>query len=487
MKRTVSALGKLNWTRRTCAVFALCAATAAALPAQIFMPLYLFGGTNGNEPMAGLVQGTDGSLYGTTAYGGPGFVYPYDPGSGTVFRIGPRGGALTPLHNFCTRSGCADGEVPSAGLVQGADGSFYGTTTGGGTSRGGTVFRITPGGTLATLYNFCSQSLCTDGSAPGPLIQAADGEFFGTTAGGGAYSGYDGNGGSVFKMTPSGTLTTLYSFCAQPGCTDGYYPAGLVQATNEDFYGTTVYGGANGFGTVFKITASGALTTLYSFCAVGSYPNCTDGAWPYAGLVQATNGDFYGTTSSGGAAKDGTLFKITPSGTLKTLYNFDSPGGPHAALVQGTDGNLYGTAGSGGTGTAFKITLGGTLTTLYTFSNPDSGSDPNGLVQATDGDFYGTTNGEGDNWGTVFGLSVGLGPFVKTLPHFGAVGAAITILGTDLTGATSVSFNGTPAAFEVVSATEIRSAVPGGATTGSVQVTTPRGTLASGGPFLVAP
>jgi len=467
------------------------ATTAAVLPAQTFYPVFLFGGTNGNEPMAALVQGTDGSLYGTTAYGGPGFSYPYYAGDGTVFKLSG-GGALTTLHNFCSQSGCPDGELPYAGLVQGADGNFYGTTEFGGVNGAGTVFKITPTGTLTTLYNFCSQSLCTDGEIPGAaLIQAADGYLYGTTEDGGAgvYE-FPNGGGTVFKVTPDGKLTTLYSFCSSGGvCPDGQGTyAALVQATDGDFYGTTGYGGANGnAGTVFKITPSGALTTLYSFCAVGSYPNCTDGQWPYAGLVQATNGDFYGTTSSGGAANDGTIFKITPSGTLTTLYSFDSQGGSHAALIQGTDGNLYGTAGDGTASTAFKITLGGTLTTLYTFSSPDSGSDPNGLVQATSGYFFGTTNGEGVNYGTVFGLSVGLGPFVKTQPHFGAVGAAITIFGTDLTGATSVTFNGTPAAFEVVSATEVRTSVPVGATTGSVQVTTPGGALASAGPFLVAP
>jgi len=282
-----------------------------------------------------------------------------------------------------------------------------------------------------------------DSSPSGGLVEAIDGGLYGTTANGGAYER-----GTVFKITPGGTLTTLYSFCplGHGRCTDGEKPyAGLVQAANGDFYGTTPYGGATcistgasgGCGTVFRINRSGTLTTIYQFCA---QTDRADGEYPVE-LVQATDGSLYGTTYAGGANGAGTIFKITPSGTLATLYSF------------------YGTGGSGG---------------------PEAG-----LVQATNGDFYGTTSTY--NNGTVFSLSVGLAPFVKTQPHFGTVGAAIRVLGTDLTGATSVTFNGTPAAFEVVSPTEIAATVPAGATTGSIQVTTPGGTLASGGPFLVAP
>jgi len=313
------------------------------------------------------------------------------------------------------------------------------------------VFKITGSGKLTTLYSFCSQGVypyCTDGANPDAgLVQATNGDFYGTTSGG---NNLYGNDGTVFKISPSGTLTTLYSFCSQgvfPTCTDGAYPAaGLIQATDGDFYGTTVVGGASGYGTVFKISPSGTLTTLYSFCAEGE-PNCTDGATPYAGLVQATDGDFYGTTYGGGAYDDGTVFQITTSGALTTLYSFCAQSGC-------TDG-----------------------------ANPDAG-----LAQATNGDFYGTTEYGGTNsLGTVFSLSVGLGPFVETLPTSSKVGAAVQILGTDLTGATSVTFNGTAAAFKVASPTLIKTTVPGGATTGTVQVVTPSGTLSSNLPFRVKP
>jgi uncharacterized repeat protein (TIGR03803 family) len=466
MGRIVEALGKLT----------LCAAAVVALPAQTFTTLANFNLTNGAVPQASLVQGVGGDFYGTTYSGGGAGCEFY---CGTVFKITP-GGALTTLHVFDG----ADGGNPFAGLVQATDGTFYGTTSGG-ASIGGTVFRITPEGSLTTLYTFGAG--WTDDHAPyAALVQGTNGDFYGTTAFGGA-----GIFGTVFEITPGGTLTTLYSFGSGAHGDEPY--AGLVQGIDGNFYGTNALGGAYRQGTVFKVTPEGALTTLHTF-------DVTGGAGPYAGLVQATDGNFYGTTTSGASSNGGTIFKITSGGDLTTLYSFCSQstcadgGNPTAGVVQATDGNFYGTTafgGANGRGTIFRITPGGTLTTLHSFPSSDGGAPPGptgGLLQATDGNFYGTTaTGGPDNDGTVFKLDVGLGPFVKTLPHFGAAGAAISILGTDLTGATSVSFNGTPAAFEVVSATEIRTAVPAGATTGVVQVTTPGGTLKSGGPFLVTP
>jgi uncharacterized repeat protein (TIGR03803 family) len=242
------------------------------------------------------------------------------------------------------------------------------------------------------------------------------------------------------------------------------------------------------------MTPAGTLTTLYSFC---SKSLCTDGSYPYAGLVQGTDGNFYGTTETGGAHINyGTVYKVTPSGTLTTLYSFcgcnpSTPGQiPLAALIQATDGNFYGTTynGYGVYGTVFKITSGGTLTTLHSFDYTDGASLYGGLVQATNGTFYGATNNGGAySDGTVFSLSVGLGPFVETLPTFGKEGATIIILGTNLTGATKVSFNGTAAKFMVVSDTEMHATVPPGAKTGTLEVTTPEGTLKSNLIFRVIP
>ena len=495
MKRIINALGRLNWVKRACAVFVLCVTTAIALCAQTFTTLHSFDGTYGANPYAGLVQATNGDGYATTPNGGAN-------GYGTVFKITPSG-TLTVLYSFCSQSGCTDGANPQAALVQATNGDFYGTTSATSPTSGeangsnGTIFKITPGGTLTTLYSFCSKSGCTDGENPcAGLIQATDGDFYGTTYGGGASGG-----GTVFKITPGGTLTTLDSFCTQSGCPDGALPfAGLVQAANGNFYGTTSAGGAHSQGTVFKVTPGGTLTTLYSFCAQSG---CTDGYGPHAGLVQATNGHFYGTTVGGGVFGGGTVFEITPSGTLTRLHSFDDVDGPrfpYAGLVQGTDGNFYGTTINGvanSIGAVFKITPRGTLTTLYSFctqSGCPDGADPYaGLVQATNGDFYGTTTYGGGygttygGYGTVFSLSVGLGPFVKTLPTSGKVGAAVNILGSDLTGATSVSFNGTAATFTVVSRFLITTTVPAGASSGEVQVVTPSGTLSSNVPFRVLP
>jgi len=447
-----------------------------------FTTLHSFDGTDGRLSFAGLVQATNGSLYGTTYYGGA-------KNSGEVFEITPSG-TLTTFHSFCSKSGCTDGEYTYATPIQGTDGNFYGTTYLGGSKELGTVFKITPSGAATTLHTFGGP----DGSQPlAGLVQAGNGDFYGTT-----YIGGSEGKGEVFKITPNGALTTLHSFCSRSGCTDGENPfAGLILGVDGNLYGTTFGGGtAKGFGTVFKITPSGALTTLHSFCTKSG---CPDGQFPQTGLVQASNGNLYGTTISGGAYGDGTIFKITTSGTLTTLYNVCSqsgcPDGNYliAGLIQATDGNLYGimdVGGANGSGTIFKITLSGTLTTLYNFCSqsgcPDGQYPGGGLVQATDGNLYGTTADGGANGeGTVFSLSVGLGPFVETEPTAAKVGATVKILGTNLTGATSVNFNGNAATFTVVSSSEITTTVPAGATTGEVQVVTPNGTLLSNVSFRV--
>jgi len=489
--------------------------------APTFATLVSFNGSDGAEPVSvSLVQGTDGNLYGTTLAGG---AYK----EGTVFRVTPTG-KVTTLYSFCSKSGCADGASPYAGLVQAANGNFYGTTSGGGANGDGTVFEITPGGALTTLYSFCSQTGCTDGEFPyAGLVQGEDGNFYGTTFGTFTATRY----GTVFKITPGGKLTTLYSFCSKSGCADGAGPyAGLAQATDGNLYGTTAYGGANdscggwesdvGCGTVFRITPSGVLTTLYSFC---SQSDCTDGELPFGGLVQGADGNFYGTTLTGTPAVPnyGTIFTITPTGKLTTLCTFCSESGcadggaPYGDLIQATDGNLYGTTMFGGgndfcedpdseagCGTVFKITPGGALTTLYSFCAQGGCADSQwplaGLVQDTDGNLFGLTAGAsltpveggicqagGNTGGTIFRLALGLGPFVETRPTSGAVGEAVIILGSNLMGATGVSFNGTATRFTVVSNTEIKTNVPEGASTGKVQVTTPRGTLTSNVTFHV--
>jgi uncharacterized repeat protein (TIGR03803 family) len=251
-------MSKLDWRNRACAAVLLCVATAIGLSAQTFTRLHSFYGKNGANPYGALVQATGGNLYGTTEFGGANTICANGLGCGTVFKISPGGGPVKTLYSFCSQTGCTDGKFPQAAVVQAAGGNFYGTTHSGGANNQGTVFKITPSGTLTTLYSFCSQTSCTDGKNPqAALVQATDGNFYGTTYLGGANTTDCGDGcGTVFKITPSGTLTTLYSFCSQSGCTDGRYPvAGLVQATNGNLYGTTLDGGANNNeGTVFKIT-----------------------------------------------------------------------------------------------------------------------------------------------------------------------------------------------------------------------------------------
>jgi len=311
-------------------------------------------------------------------------------------------GTLTTLYSF---QGQSDGAFPDVGLLQASDGNFYGTTPWGGVGPAyyGTIFKITPAGTLTTMYSFCSQQGCTDGRVPAAaLVVGADGNFYGTTSSGGTGC-YIWGCGTVFSITPGGTMTTLHSFNEN----DGDAPNGaLVQATDGNFYGTTSDGGADYVGVVFSITPSGVLNTLYSFVA-------PSGSYPMAGLVQSRDGNFYGTTSSGGANGGGTVFRITSTGALTTLHNFAGLDGyaPYAGLVQAGDGNFYGTTYSGGTGnncnsgcgTVFKMTPSGTLTTLHSFNGRDGSFPYGGLMQASDGDLYGTTYGGGAyNNGTVF-------------------------------------------------------------------------------------
>ncbi|HEY6291972.1 MAG TPA: choice-of-anchor tandem repeat GloVer-containing protein [Terriglobia bacterium] len=484
-------MNRLNGCKTVCALSVLCLATAIALPAQTYTVLHSFYFADGQSPdiEGPPTQATDGNLYGVTYTGGLN-------GGGTIFKITPSG-TFTTFYNFCVPGGCFEGAGPYTAPIQAADGNLYGTTEAGGTNGAGTVFKITLNGKITSPYSFCSQSDCADGEFPNGLIQATDGNFYGT-----AYYGGASNHGTVFKITPGGALTTLHSFCSESRCVDGEYPyVGLIQATNGNFYGTTYSGGANGFGTVFRITPSGRLTTLYSFC---SQSGCTDGTYPEGGLMQAANGNFYGTTHAGGAYSSGTAFKITSGGTLTVLYTFCSQGGsgctdganPIAGLIQATDGNFYGTSQFGGVnaaGTIFRVTPSGTLETLHNFcfltDCADGGYPEAPLVQDTNGNFYGTALGSGelDGLGTFFSLSAGLGPFVETQTTSGKVGAVVKILGTGLTGATSVTFNGTAAVFNVVSSSLIEATVPPGATSGRVQVVTPGGTLIGNVNFRVSP
>ncbi|MGA7079527.1 MAG: choice-of-anchor tandem repeat GloVer-containing protein [Terriglobales bacterium] len=452
------------------------AGVAVPAQAQTFTSLYSFQGTASNYGAypQGLVQGTDGNLYGVTAAGGAEFD------SGVFFKISTSGNEKL-ICSFYDPGACRDAQAPSANLVEGTNGDFYGV------ALDGEIIRLTTKGKLKVLYTNAN-------AVPrASLILASNGDFYGTTVNGGANSQ-----GNVFKMTAAGKLTTLYSFCSvyQNGaCQDGAQPNfALVEGSDGNVYGTTSIGGNDGvndgYGTIFKITLAGALTTIYNF------PGFTQSS---SALIQGADGNFYGTTADGGSGAygaGGTFFTVTPSGALTTLYNFCSQqnctdGEQPANIYLATDGNFYGITWYGGVdnnnqGTIFQFTPSGTLTTLHNFDGTD-GSGPAGggtLTQDTNGTLYGTMLQGGISWpcdsivcvGTIFSLDMGLGPFVETLPTSGKVKAKVKILGTDLTGATSVTFNGTAATFTVASSSEITTNVPEGATTGVVKVVTAGGT-----------
>jgi uncharacterized repeat protein (TIGR03803 family) len=389
--------------------------------AQPVTTLSNLGYTEGGVPSK-LVQASDGNFYGCCGAGG---AY----GTGSVFRLTPSGTltVLYSFSAMDERTGYvnSDGAYPSTGLIQARDGNLYGTCGGGGAFDGGTVFRITLTGTLTTLHTFSAISLNgtnyvnADGIVPsGELIQARDGSLYGTCVRGGS------NGsGTVFKITLGGTLTTLYSFSAADIVNDtlinadGVFPiGGIIQAKDGDLYGTCSQGGVNGTGTVFKLTTSGTLNTLYSFSALDYWATNSDGARPNASLVQAKDGNLYGTCPEGGTGGNGTVFQITTSGTMTTLHSFTSyyyelgnsdGANPEAGMMLASDGNLYGTCQAGGQnsiGTVFQVTTSGVLSTVYSFDGGPDGENPDtGLIQARDGGFYGTTlsDGPGDG-GKVF-------------------------------------------------------------------------------------
>lgn len=506
---------KCQLTKRTACIVPLIFAIAISASAQTFTSLIDFDVTNGGSPQSSLAQGPDGNLYGVTTYGGTSQTQ-CPAGCGTVFKITPTG-ILTTIYSFCSQSACTDGQFPT-GLIIGPGGNLYGTTVAGGSTALGTVFKLTPSGELTTLHAFCpgGNEFCSDGYDPQTvLVVGTNGNFYGTTASGGSQ-----RVGTIFEITPSGVLTPIHNFCSLPNCSDGTFPGALVVAADGNLYGTTLSNNRDKtFGSAFRVTPTGSFTLLHRFC---SEPGCADGANPRGGLTLAPNGNFYGTTSHGGANESsciqgcGTLFEITRTGQLTTLYNFCSQGncsdgqGPFAAPVLDAKGNVYGTTYYGGgnlectlgCGTAYKITSTGQFTSLYSFCSQSGCSDGAvpfaGLFLATDGSLYGTTqyggtddssdcNGISTGCGTAFALSKATKPFIQPLPGFGIVGAEIGILGNKLTGTTSVTFNGIPATFTVKSPTMIFANVPTGATSGYVTVTTANGMLRSNVPFDVLP
>jgi uncharacterized repeat protein (TIGR03803 family) len=390
---------------------ALLVASAEITQAQTLTTLYAFtGGPDGGNPYFGdLILDAADNLYGTTFGGGS--------GQGVVFKVAPNG-TETVLHTFASADGC----YLYAGLIQDANGNLYGAAGGCGAYGYGTVFEVTASGSFNLLYSFTGGA---DGGQPfGGLLLDSAGNLYGTTNEGGSRAGICGENdgcGVVFRVAPGGTETVLYTFAGPP---DGANPvAGLVWGggAQQNLYGATGQGGAfcpaSGCGTVFELTPSGTETSLFSF-------NYTDGSGPgpnrlAQNLVNTVNASiFYGATSAGGTSGAGTIYRVTTTGAQTTLYNFDGGADgqyPYGGVITDAKGDIYGTtfggAGTGcndvGCGTIYKLTPAGQLTVLYTFmGGADGGNPAAGLVMDSQGTLYGTTYGYGAHGsGTVFKLT----------------------------------------------------------------------------------
>ncbi len=358
----------------------------------MFTQLYYFtNGMDGAFPMAGLIQGADGSFYGTAEQGGAN-------GHGTVFQV-TSNGVFTALYSF---TGGADGSAPQSALIEGAAGEFYGTASAGGASGYGTVFKIntqTNPAQFVLLYTFTNG---VDGATPtSALVSTGDGDYYGTATNGGS----DGHG-TIFQLTSGGSFAPLYSFT---NGLDGSAPLGLALGS-DGFYGLAQAGGTAKAGTIFKMGFTGGFTPLYSFT------NGVDGSGPVGRLVMGNDGAFYGE-AEGGSNYIGTVFKVTPQGAFSLVTSFSPvnsvfPYGPEntgwagfdpsfniggdtpAGLSLGRDGNLYGTANCGGPGafgTVLELVSNSAIVPLYSFGLADGWDPDAGVIQGPDGNFYGAT------------------------------------------------------------------------------------------------
>ncbi len=400
---------------------------AGSARAANIVALYTFtntlpGGVDGGTPLAGLIQSSNGVLYGTTLNGGS------NNGYGTVFKI-TTNGVFTPVYTFSNSP--SDGGTLWSGLLQGTNGNFYGTASLGGSNGSGSVFRLTSTGAFTELYGFTRIHglLLTNaegGNPVAPLEQGTNGNFYGA----GPEGGTNGDG-AIFEITAAGALTRLFSFSSNAPA--GRNPGALLQSSNGLIYGTTTNGGSNGYGTIFKLTSTGVLTPLYSFT------NGVDGAYPGPALRQGVNGILYGTASGGGTNGSGTIFQITTNGVFTPLYSFapsgqaglglatNADGLAPGSLAGGANGIFYGFAqfgGLNGTGTLFQFSAPGGLTVLYTFLvgnlgtggvTNSLGAEPSGILLDSNGTLYGTARTGGSNgFGTVF--EMGLPPQITNQP-----------------------------------------------------------------------
>lgn len=368
----------------------LCGVVFKLDPKGSYKVLHTFtGGPDGGNPHAGVILDDAGNLYGTTYIGGNTSCF---QGCGVVYKVDPAGNE-TPLYSF---TGGADGANPEAGVIRDSDGNLYGTTFQGGTGCGGgcgVVYKVDPSGAENVLYNFTGGA---DGELPqAGVIRDSAGNLFGTTIQGGSNFA-----GVVYKLDPNGNETVLHTFTGGP---DGGGPLGLIRDSAGNFYGATDFGGASGAGVVYKLDIHGNETVLYNFTGE------SDGGNPQGGVIRDSNGNLYGTTNHGGAANQGAVYKLDTSNHETVLCNFPSPpdgGGPLGGVI-GSGGYLYGATYYGGTmdlGTVFKVDAAGHETVLHQFTGGSDGSAPLGDLTADPaGNIYGATVNGGPSFnGTIY-------------------------------------------------------------------------------------
>jgi len=445
------------------AVLTLVALTTVSLHAQVYTELYNFNWhAEGANPMAPalLAQGQDGNLYST--------LQTQLFGEGSVYGWSVSGGSLSEIYGFLG----PDGIAPQSGLSLGIDGNFYGTTETGGTYGYGSVFKITPGGGLTSLYSFANGN---DGAYPwAPPIQAPDGNIYGAT-----YNGT--NQGRAYKITPAGVFTMI---AVLPSKTQ----APFILGGDGNLYGTTPYGGTYNRGTVFQLTTKGKLKIVYSFTAES----------PSGPVMQAADGKLYGTTPWGGTNGQGLIYSMTTvGGSYKVLHNFSNIEGSNstAGLVQGSDKFLYGVAeagGANGQGSLFKVnTTGTSFSVLYAFQTAFGDTPMSTPVLHTNGIIYGTTFHGGpisSGYGTLYSFDAGLKPFASLVIIWsGKVGTHVGIIGQGFSSATGVKFGTGPGTFTVISDNYMIATAAAGATTGPVTVLEPSGNLVTRQTFKVLP
>src|SRR5579862_9677264 len=360
--------------------------------AQTFSVLYNFdGASHGGDPYASLMRDAAGNLYSTVGYGG-GTSF-----SGGVFKVAPDG-TETMLYDF---TGGADGAFPFSPVVRDSAGNLYGTTSQGGSANAGVVFKVDPSGTETVLHSFTGGA---DGIIPtGGLVRDKAGNLYGTTSQGGTS-----NDGIVFKISPSGKETILHTFTGS--ATDGKYPSytTLLMDTKGIFYGVTEEGGSADGGILYKMSKTGKLTILHSFKG-GTTDGCNVLGTPFMDAA----GDFYGTTSSCGTHSLGTVWKVSKDGKEKLLHSFaggTSDGeNPLAGVIMDAAGNLYGdteTGGASNVGTVYKISKAGKFTLLHSFDGTDGKYPYGSFAQNAKGTIFGSTlNGGTIGYGTVWKIT----------------------------------------------------------------------------------